>query len=61
LDTILKQKWDVRPAIGSKGYQIQLFFHPSSLICISLQDMQLLYEVCPLRIDAIFLGFSDKV
>ena len=56
----IKQRWDVKPAIGSKGYQIQIGFQRNTLLCISLHDMQLLYEVCPLRIDAIFVS-TDKV
>lgn len=47
------QKWDVKQLMGGAGYQLLLFFNRD--FCISMQDMQLLLDVCPLRIDSVLV------
>lgn len=51
------KKWNVEKIAGGKGYLLLIEFGRG--FRIGMHDMQLLYDVCPLRIDSVFVRDSD--
>lgn len=49
--------WDVQKMAGGRGYVLHLHFGKG--FRISLSDMQMLQDACPLRIDTIYVREAD--
>ena len=50
-------RWSVQKMADGRGYLLLMHFGRG--FCIALSEMQLLHDVCPLRIDSVFVRGDD--